>query len=97
MMLLAPGSFGGEGIIGVLTAFLIMVTFQIGFVGYLFTDCGWLERGMAIVSATLMFVSSIQQNYLLLGIGFALIALLVRRQWSRQKSFKAAGPSSAVT
>lgn len=97
MMLLAPGSFGGGGIIGVIVGFLIMVIFQIGFVGYLFTNCCWLERGTAIVSAGLMFVSTVQQSHLLLGIGLALITVLVLRQWRSRMSGKATGLSSAVT
>jgi TRAP-type uncharacterized transport system fused permease subunit len=91
MMLLAPGSFEWGGMIGVITAILIMVALQIGFVGYLFTDCSGLERWMAVASACFMLVSKFLQSDMLLVIGLILFAVTVIWQFSRHRLSKTVG------
>jgi len=97
MMLLAPGSFGWEGIIGIIAAMLIMVAFQIGFVGYLFVECSSIERCMAVASAGFMLVSKFMQSDPLLLIGIILLAMTVILQYLKHRSVKADGLSPAVT
>jgi len=96
MMLLSRGSFGWEGIIGIIVAMLIMVAFQIGFVGYLFVECSSIERWMAVASAGFMLVSKFMQSDPLLLIGIILLAMTVILQYLKRRSVKADGPSPAV-
>lgn len=80
MMLLTPGSFGWAGIISVIVAMLLMVVFQVGFVGYLFTNCSGVERWMALTSAGLMLVWVLTQNNFLLVIGLCFLVAVVVSQ-----------------
>jgi len=88
MMLLLPGSFSFEGVIGVIISILIMIIFQIGFVGYMITNCSLIERIIAISSGTLMFLFIIQKNQYLLIIGLILFILLIVLQRKKQSFSK---------
>ncbi|MFH1953591.1 MAG: hypothetical protein ABIL06_18480, partial [Pseudomonadota bacterium] len=84
--------FGWGGVIGVIVAMLIMVAFQLGFVGYLFTACSALERWMAVASAGFMLVSMFRQSNLLLVVGLCLVAVVVFSQSLKRRSADVAGP-----
>lgn len=90
MMLLSSGSFGWAGVIGVIAAMLIMVAFQLGFVGYLFAECSAAERWMGVASAGCMLVSMFRQSNLLLVVGLCLLAVVFLSQTLKRRRAKAA-------
>ena len=72
--------------IGLIACVGTLLALQIGFVGYYRTDCGWLERILALVSAALLFTYIFLQNYIVFLAGIAIFVLLTLWQWRKGES-----------
>jgi TRAP transporter 4TM/12TM fusion protein len=75
-------------IIAFIAILICFLALQVGFVGYYFKECNLWERVLALTSALLLLAFLPLHNYLLLGVGVALFALVTLWQWRKRSLAK---------
>jgi len=76
-------------ITGVVASLVVLLTFQVAFVGYYLTECRPRERVLALVAAALLMAFLPLENYVLFAAGMALFALVTLGQLRRRRYLRA--------
>jgi len=82
-------------IVAVVASMLCLASFQISFVGFLFSDLNLRERGLFFLSAAISLISLVERSFLFAAVGVAIFVAVVLWHRTRASSERVAASGSA--
>jgi TRAP transporter 4TM/12TM fusion protein len=70
--------------VAIVASFLLLVSFQISFVGFLFSDLNLRERALFFIAATVSFISLVEHSFVLAAVGAAIFVAAIL--WHRMRA-----------